>query len=52
MSDRLEKAAKDTRSGQGMADPDGASIEARLSRVRVVLINTTHPGNIGQRPGP
>jgi TrmH family RNA methyltransferase len=47
MSDQQEKAAKDTRSGPGMAGPDGGPIEARLARVRVVLINTTHPGNIG-----
>lgn len=47
MSDHLEKAAKDTRSGQVMADPDSGQIEQRLSTVRVVLINTTHPGNIG-----
>jgi TrmH family RNA methyltransferase len=30
-----------------MAEPDHAAIRARLARVRVVLINTTHPGNIG-----
>lgn len=33
------KAAQDTRSE--------ARVAARLSRIRVVLINTTHPGNIG-----
>ena len=33
------KAAKDTRSE--------ARVAARLSKIRVVLINTTHPGNIG-----
>ncbi len=33
------KAAQDTRSE--------ASVAARLSKIRVVLINTTHPGNIG-----
>ena len=47
MSNHSEKAAKDTRSGQGMAGPGCESIEARLSQVRVVLVNTTHPGNIG-----
>lgn len=37
------KAAQDTRtSGSGPQNP-----EALLSRFRVVLINTTHPGNIG-----
>ena len=30
-----------------MAEPDHEAIRARLARVRVVLINTTHPGNIG-----
>ena len=33
------KAAQDTRSGPPVA--------ARLSHIRIVLINTTHPGNIG-----
>jgi TrmH family RNA methyltransferase len=33
------KAAQDTRSA--------AQVAARLSKIRVVLINTTHPGNIG-----
>jgi TrmH family RNA methyltransferase len=33
------KAAQDTRSEEQVA--------ARLSRIRIVLINTTHPGNIG-----
>ncbi len=33
------KAAQDTRSA--------AQVAARLSNIRVVLINTTHPGNIG-----
>jgi len=33
------KAAQDTRSG--------AKVAASLSRMRIVLINTTHPGNIG-----
>jgi TrmH family RNA methyltransferase len=33
------KAAQDTRSG--------AQVAARLSHIRIVLINTTHPGNIG-----
>jgi TrmH family RNA methyltransferase len=47
MADSPEKAAQDTRSGTAMAGPVGESIESRLSRVRIVLINTTHPGNIG-----
>jgi len=34
-----KKAAQDTRSD--------ARVAARLSKIRVVLINTTHPGNIG-----
>ena len=33
------KAAQDTRSE--------AQVAARLSHIRVVLINTSHPGNIG-----
>ncbi len=33
------KAAQDTRSG--------AQVAARLSHIRIVLINTSHPGNIG-----
>jgi tRNA (cytidine32/uridine32-2'-O)-methyltransferase len=45
MADRPEKAAQDTRSGPAMADAGAAA--ARLARIRVVLINTTHPGNIG-----
>jgi TrmH family RNA methyltransferase len=47
MSESLGKAAQDTRTGQGMAEPDAAEIAGRLARIRVVLINTTHPGNIG-----
>ena len=47
MSESLEKAAQDTRSGVGMAETDEQAIAERLSRIRVVLINTTHPGNIG-----
>ena len=39
MANTLQKAAQDTRSE--------AQVAARLSRIRVVLINTTHPGNIG-----
>ncbi len=30
-----------------MAGREDSSVESRLARVRVVLINTTHPGNIG-----
>jgi TrmH family RNA methyltransferase len=37
------KAAEDTRSAEGLSPADSGSLE----RVRVVLINTTHPGNIG-----
>jgi tRNA (cytidine32/uridine32-2'-O)-methyltransferase len=41
------KAAKDNRSDASVAEKSGISIESRLIRIRVVLINTTHPGNIG-----
>ena len=41
------KAAQDNRSDVPVAEADGSSIESRLADVRVVLINTTHPGNIG-----
>lgn len=47
MSDPLETAAQDNRSEGALAGQSDASIEDRLARVRVVLINTTHPGNIG-----
>jgi TrmH family RNA methyltransferase len=47
MSDSPEKAAQDTRSGAAMAGPEAGSVESRLARIRIVLINTTHPGNIG-----
>jgi len=30
-----------------VADQNDASLENRLAKVRVILINTTHPGNIG-----
>ena len=30
-----------------MAASEAEMVESRLSRVRIVLINTTHPGNIG-----
>ena len=30
-----------------MAERADSGVEDRLSRVRIVLINTTHPGNIG-----
>jgi len=30
-----------------MAGPEAGSVESRLARIRIVLINTTHPGNIG-----
>jgi TrmH family RNA methyltransferase len=47
MSDHREKAAQDTRSAESLAGQDGDSIKHRLSPLRMVLINTTHPGNIG-----
>ncbi len=46
-----EKAAQDSRSGphrNRASERDlSESIDARLGPVRVILINTTHPGNIG-----
>ncbi len=30
-----------------MADPGADRIDSRLAKIRIVLINTTHPGNIG-----
>lgn len=30
-----------------MADPDADRIDSLLAKIRIVLINTTHPGNIG-----
>jgi TrmH family RNA methyltransferase len=47
MSNRPEKAAQDTRSEAGMAGPESGQLRSRLARIRVILINTTHPGNIG-----
>jgi tRNA (cytidine32/uridine32-2'-O)-methyltransferase len=47
MSDSLKKAAQDTRSGTSMAGAESESAESGLARMRFVLINTTHPGNIG-----
>jgi TrmH family RNA methyltransferase len=55
MADGPEKAAQDTRSGPAMAPPAAAGavnpgadeVARRLARIRIVLINTTHPGNIG-----
>ncbi len=47
MSDSLKKAAQDTRSRAAMAGSESEMAESRLARVRIVLINTTHPGNIG-----
>jgi tRNA (cytidine32/uridine32-2'-O)-methyltransferase len=46
-SSENEKAAQDTRSSAVVAGRRDCSVESRLTRVRVVLINTTHPGNIG-----
>ncbi|MEE8496869.1 MAG: RNA methyltransferase [Xanthomonadales bacterium] len=42
-----EKAAQDTRSSGTVAGQERGSPENRLTRIRIVLINTTHPGNIG-----
>ncbi len=42
-----EKAAQDTRSRDAVAANKPSSPEMRLARIRIVLINTTHPGNIG-----
>lgn len=47
MSDHLEKAAQDTRSRESMAERSHEEVKSALTRTRVVLINTTHPGNIG-----
>ena len=47
MSNQTGKAAKDTRSGKAMAGAVVEAVRSVLARVRVVLINTTHPGNIG-----
>lgn len=33
--------------GDAAASPGAADVARRLARIRVVLINTTHPGNIG-----
>jgi TrmH family RNA methyltransferase len=41
------KAAQDTRSGAPVAAQIDGSLESSLSKVRIILINTTHPGNIG-----
>ena len=47
MANQAEKAAKDNRSDAAMAGAVDDGVRAALDRVRVVLINTTHPGNIG-----
>jgi len=47
MSDHVGKAAQDNRSGNAMAASSDDEVRSNLGRVRVVLINTTHPGNIG-----
>ena len=47
MANQAEKAAKDTRSDAAMAGAGDPDVRASLGRVRIVLINTTHPGNIG-----
>ncbi|HKJ18282.1 MAG TPA: RNA methyltransferase [Xanthomonadales bacterium] len=41
-----EKAAQDTRSSK-VDQCDTLALEDRLAQIRIVLINTTHPGNIG-----
>jgi TrmH family RNA methyltransferase len=47
MADSPEMAAQDTRSGAALAGPGADRIDSRLAKIRIVLINTTHPGNIG-----
>ena len=50
MVDKLsvqERAAQDTKGGGTVVGQERDSPENRLARIRVVLINTTHPGNIG-----
>lgn len=42
-----EKAAQDTRSRGAAAGQESSLPENRLAQIRIVLINTTHPGNIG-----
>jgi TrmH family RNA methyltransferase len=42
-----EKAAQDTRSSGVVAGQGQSSPEISLANIRIVLINTTHPGNIG-----
>jgi len=42
-----ERAAQDTRSSGAVAGQKHSSPENRLAAIRIVLINTTHPGNIG-----
>ncbi len=42
-----EKAAQDTRSSGVVAGQRQSSPEIGLANIRIVLINTTHPGNIG-----
>jgi tRNA (cytidine32/uridine32-2'-O)-methyltransferase len=41
------KAAQNNRSSVAVAGQNAHSVESRLQRIRLVLINTTHPGNIG-----
>lgn len=41
------EAAQDNRSSTPVAGSDDGSVESALAGIRVVLINTTHPGNIG-----
>ena len=42
-----EKAAQDTRSSGAVAGQEYSSPKNRLALIRILLINTTHPGNIG-----
>ncbi|HET6565622.1 MAG TPA: tRNA (cytosine(32)/uridine(32)-2'-O)-methyltransferase TrmJ [Xanthomonadales bacterium] len=42
-----KRTAENTRSGPGLSQNSQQEIAAQLARIRVVLINTTHPGNIG-----
>ena len=42
-----ERAAQDANSSGAVAGQERGSPENRLARIRIVLVNTTHPGNIG-----
>lgn len=47
MSGSPKKAEQDTGTGAVLTGPECESLHSRLARIRIVLINTTHPGNIG-----